>query len=76
MNFAVGAHSGREGLDWLTRIRALDPHVSVVLMTAFGGVSLAPSHTRPGAIRDSRSSKASSPGGWTRVKDGRSTALR
>src|SRR5262249_51064995 len=50
MNFAVGAHSGREGLDWLARIRALDPHVSVVLMTAFGGVSLAVESLKSGAV--------------------------
>jgi DNA-binding NtrC family response regulator len=50
MNFAVGAHSGREGLDWLTRIHALDPHVSVVLMTAFGGVSLAVESLKSGAV--------------------------
>src|SRR5262245_26669564 len=41
MNFAAGTHSGREGLHWLDRIRAIDPHASVVLMTAYGGVSLA-----------------------------------
>ncbi|HKU12975.1 MAG TPA: sigma-54 dependent transcriptional regulator [Steroidobacteraceae bacterium] len=50
MNFAVGAHSGREGLDWLARIRALDPHISVVLMTAFGGVSLAVESLKSGAV--------------------------
>jgi DNA-binding NtrC family response regulator len=50
MNFAVGAHSGREGLDWLARIRELDPHVSVVLMTAFGGVSLAVESLKSGAV--------------------------
>ncbi|MGH8187848.1 MAG: response regulator, partial [Steroidobacteraceae bacterium] len=50
MNFAVGAHNGREGLDWLARIRTLDPHVSVVLMTAFGGVSLAVESLKNGAV--------------------------
>jgi len=50
MNFAVGAHSGREGLDWLARIHALDPHISVVLMTAFGGVSLAVESLKSGAV--------------------------
>jgi DNA-binding NtrC family response regulator len=50
MNFAVGAHSGREGLDWLARIHAIDPHMSVVLMTAFGGVSLAVESLKSGAV--------------------------
>lgn len=50
MNFAVGAHSGREGLDWLARIHSLDPHISVVLMTAFGGISLAVESLKSGAV--------------------------
>jgi DNA-binding NtrC family response regulator len=49
MNFAAGVHSGREGLDWLARIRLLDPCTSVVLMTAFGGVSLAVDALKSGA---------------------------
>ncbi|MET0497343.1 MAG: sigma-54 dependent transcriptional regulator [Steroidobacteraceae bacterium] len=50
MNFATGAHSGREGLNWLARIGAIDPHISVVLMTAFGGVSLAVESLKSGAV--------------------------
>ena len=41
MNFALGDHSGRDGLEGLARIQAADPTLSVVLMTAFGAVSLA-----------------------------------
>jgi DNA-binding NtrC family response regulator len=41
MNFALGVHSGRDGLDGLARIKAADPTLSVILMTAFGAVSLA-----------------------------------
>ncbi len=41
MNFAIGEHSGRDGLEGLARIKAADPTLSVVLMTAFGAVSLA-----------------------------------
>ncbi|MBA2588079.1 MAG: response regulator [Alphaproteobacteria bacterium] len=41
MNFALGARSGRDGLEGLARIQASDPTLSVVLMTAFGAVSLA-----------------------------------
>lgn len=50
MNFAPGAQAGREGLDWLARIQALDPYASVVLMTAFGGVSLAVEALKSGAV--------------------------
>src|SRR3569833_834358 len=39
--FALGEHSGGAGLDMLGRILAAVPSVSVVLMTVYGGVSLA-----------------------------------
>ncbi|HVW73191.1 MAG TPA: response regulator [Rhizomicrobium sp.] len=41
MNFSLGLRSGQDGLDGLTRIRDADPDLAVVLMTAFGAVSLA-----------------------------------
>lgn len=41
MNFALGDHSGGAGLDQLARVQARDPALSVVLMTAYGGVALA-----------------------------------
>jgi DNA-binding NtrC family response regulator len=49
MNFAPGEHGGREGLDALGRIRARDPDLSVVLMTVYGGVSLAVEALKRGA---------------------------
>lgn len=49
MNFAVGARSGGEGLAALPRIRSVDPHLSVVLMTAYGGVALAVEALKQGA---------------------------
>ena len=49
MNFAPGEHSGSVGLDMLARIRAVDPSVSVVLMTVYGGVSLAVEALKRGA---------------------------
>src|SRR5436305_11817882 len=49
MNFAPGEHSGGAGLDMLARIRAADPCVSVVLMTVYGGVSLAVEALKQGA---------------------------
>lgn len=50
MNFAVGARSGAEGLDALARLQDADPALSVVLMTTFGGVSLAVEALKRGAV--------------------------
>lgn len=49
MNFVTGAQSGREGLSHLARLRAADPALSIVLMTTFGGVSLAVEALKQGA---------------------------
>jgi two-component system response regulator RegA len=49
MNFLPGERSGRAGLDALTVIRACDPALSVVLTTAYGGVSLAVEGLKQGA---------------------------
>ncbi len=50
MNFSPGAHSGQDGLDWLDRLRRLAPDVSVVIMTAYGGVALAVETLKMGAV--------------------------
>jgi DNA-binding NtrC family response regulator len=50
MNFSPGTHSGDEGLTWLDRVRATDSTLSVVLMTAFGGVTLAVEALKRGAV--------------------------
>ena len=50
MNFALGQHSGREGLNALARLRVMDPCVSVVLMTAYGSVTLAVEALKQGAV--------------------------
>lgn len=49
MNFAAGERSGREGLDTLARIKAIDPNVGILFMTAFGAVSLAVESLKRGA---------------------------
>lgn len=49
MNFAIGDHSGRDGLTQLERIHRLDPTLSIVLMTAYGGVALAVEALKRGA---------------------------
>lgn len=50
MNFAVGQFSGQVGLTALQRLRARDPALSVVLMTAFGSVALAVEALKHGAV--------------------------
>ncbi|NRB47785.1 MAG: sigma-54-dependent Fis family transcriptional regulator [Saprospiraceae bacterium] len=50
MNFRPGARSGNEGLYWLKRIRAIDPAVGIVLLTAHGEIDLAVQGMKIGAI--------------------------
>jgi DNA-binding NtrC family response regulator len=50
MNFVSGQHSGRDGLNALARIRVIDPSLSVVLMTAYGSVTLAVEALKQGAV--------------------------
>jgi two-component system response regulator RegA len=49
MNFVVGDRSGSTGLDALGRLQELDAGLAVVLMTAYGGVSLAVEALKHGA---------------------------
>lgn len=49
MNFAAGERSGRDGLEALDLIKAADPTLAVVLMTAYGAVSLAVESLKRGA---------------------------
>ncbi|HEX9659700.1 MAG TPA: sigma-54 dependent transcriptional regulator, partial [Rhodothermales bacterium] len=49
MNFSQGVTSGREGLEWLERILAIDPSAVVILMTAFGDVATAVDAIKHGA---------------------------
>ncbi|WP_454883961.1 sigma-54-dependent transcriptional regulator [Sphingomonas oryzagri] len=48
-NFARGATDSSEGFRWLGRILERDPHVSVVLITAHGGVQVAVRAMKEGA---------------------------
>jgi DNA-binding NtrC family response regulator len=50
MNFTAGESSGREGLKWLKKILSVDPEVSVVFITAYGGINLAVRAIREGAV--------------------------
>lgn len=49
MNFSPGSRGGQEGLAALAGIRAADPTLGVVLVTAYGGVSLAVEGMKAGA---------------------------
>jgi two-component system, response regulator RegA len=49
MNFVAGERSGAAGLDVLARLQELDICLAVVLMTAYGGVSLAVEALKKGA---------------------------
>ena len=49
MNFAPAARDGGEGLAGLAELRTLDPALSVVLMTTYGGVALAVQALKRGA---------------------------
>ncbi len=49
MNFVSGERSGAAGLDALARLQHLDASLAVVLMTAYGGVSLAVEALKRGA---------------------------
>jgi two-component system response regulator RegA len=49
MNFVAGERSGTAGLDALGRLQELDAGLAVVLMTAYGGVSLAVEALKRGA---------------------------
>jgi DNA-binding NtrC family response regulator len=49
LNYARDTTSGAEGLDLLSKIRAIDPSLPVVVMTAWGSVNLAVEAMRRGA---------------------------
>ncbi len=49
LNYARDTTSGSEGLDLLNKIRAVDPTLPVVVMTAWGSVDLAVEAMRRGA---------------------------
>jgi len=50
MNLVVGERSGVQGLDLLEKLKAIDPALSVVLMTTYGGVALAVEALKRGAV--------------------------
>ncbi len=49
MNFSAGVNTGNEGLYWLREIKKKLPHISVIMMTAYGAVDLAVEALKEGA---------------------------
>ena len=49
MNFSRDASTGREGLEWLGKVRQLDPDAVVVMITGYGDVDLAVRAMKRGA---------------------------
>lgn len=49
MNFAAGNRGGTEGMTALATIQQVDPTLAVVLITAYGGISLAVASIKQGA---------------------------
>ena len=49
LNYTRDTTSGQEGLDLLSRIAAVDPHVPIIVMTAWGTIELAVEAMRRGA---------------------------
>lgn len=49
MNFSAGVNTGNEGLFWLREIKKKAPHISVIMMTAYGAIDLAVEALKEGA---------------------------
>jgi DNA-binding NtrC family response regulator len=49
MNFSAGVNTGNEGLFWLSKIKKAAPDASIIMMTAYGTVSLAVNALKNGA---------------------------
>ena len=49
MNFEQGETSGQAGFDWLGKILKIDPQSHVIMITAYGGVSIAVKAIKRGA---------------------------
>ncbi len=49
MNFSAGVNTGNEGLYWLRELKKKAPHISVIMMTAYGAVDLAVQALKEGA---------------------------
>lgn len=49
MNFKAGLTSGKEGIEWLRKIKKINPDIQVVMITAYGDINLAVKAMKEGA---------------------------
>ncbi len=50
MNYSYGETSGKEGIEWIKRILEIDANISIVPITAYGGVNMAVDALKSGAV--------------------------
>ncbi len=50
MNYSYGETSGNEGIEWIKKIQKIDSNISIVPITAYGGVNMAVESLKSGAI--------------------------
>ncbi|MBO3699680.1 sigma-54 dependent transcriptional regulator [Roseivirga sp. E12] len=50
MNYSPGANDGKEGLEWITKLNSAHPEVKIIIITAYGEVTLAVEAMKRGAI--------------------------
>ena len=50
MNYSPGANDGKEGLEWIAELHSSFPQVKIIVITAYGEVSLAVEAMKRGAI--------------------------
>lgn len=50
MNYKPGETTGEEGLKWIHKILSVDPHISIVPITAYGGIDMAVEALKAGAV--------------------------
>ncbi|MCL2072375.1 MAG: sigma-54 dependent transcriptional regulator [Marinilabiliaceae bacterium] len=50
MNFTAGINSGNEGIYWLQRVLEINPEIGIIMITAYGDITLAVKAIKMGAI--------------------------
>lgn len=49
LNFAIGDSDGAEGLAWISKLKSINPHVSIIILTAHGFLDVAVRALKQGA---------------------------
>ncbi|OEK02434.1 sigma-54-dependent Fis family transcriptional regulator [Roseivirga sp. 4D4] len=50
MNYSPGANDGKEGLEWISKLNGAHPEVKIIIITAYGEITLAVEAMKRGAI--------------------------